>query len=95
MDLELERVFARVCHDRRRSKRARRIADKRGLKLSRAYLRAGILAEGVVTVPTEGTPQGGPVSPFLSNVGLEELDKELARRGQRFVRYADGTPVQA
>ena len=77
------------------SKLAARIADKRVLKLIRAYLHAGILENGLVTVPTEGTPQGGPLSPFLSNCVLDELDKELERRGHRFVRYADGTPVQA
>lgn len=89
VDIDLEHFFDRVCHDRLMSKLAERIRDKRVLKLIRAYLQAGILEDGLVTVPTEGTPQGGPLSPFLSNVGLDELDKELERRGHRFVRYAD------
>jgi len=95
VDIDLEKFFDHVGHDRLMSQLARRIADKRVLKLIRAYLRAGILENGLVTVPTEGTPQGGPLSPFLSNCVLAELDKELERRGHRFVRYADGTPVQA
>ena len=70
------------------SKLAARMADNRGLKLIRASLHAGILENGLVTVPTEGPPQGGPFSPFLSNCGFEELDKELERRGHRVVRYA-------
>jgi RNA-directed DNA polymerase len=77
------------------SRLAERIADKRLLKLIRAYLQAGILDDGCVTVPEAGTPQGSPLSPFLSNVVLDELDKELEARGHRFCRYADGTPVQA
>ena len=95
VDIDLEKFFDHVCHDRLMSQLAVRIADKRVLKLIRAYLRAGILENGLVTVPTEGTPQGGPLSPFLSNCVLDELDKELERRGHRFVRYADGTPAQA
>jgi RNA-directed DNA polymerase len=93
VDIDLEKFFDRVCHDRLMSKLAERIADKRVLKLIRAYLRAGILEHGLVTVPTEGTPQGGPLSPFLSNVVLDELDKELERRGHRFVRYADDSNI--
>ena len=76
VDLALEKFFAQVCHDRLMSQLAARIADKRGLKLIRAYLHAGSLEKGVVTVPTEGTPHGGPLSPFLSNCVLDALDKE-------------------
>jgi RNA-directed DNA polymerase len=93
VDIDLEKFFDHVCHDRLMSQLARRIADKRVLKLIRAYLRAGILENGLVTVPTEGTPQGGPLSPFLSNCVLDELDKEVERRGHRFVRYADDSNI--
>lgn len=89
VDFDLEAFFDRVNHDRLMSRLAERIADKRVLKLIRGYLQAGILENGLVSVPTEGTPQGGPLSPFLSNVVLDELDKELERRGHRFVRYGD------
>lgn len=89
VDLDLEAFFDRVNHDRLMSRLARRIADKRVLKLIRGYLQAGILEKGLVGVPREGTPQGGPLSPFLSNVVLDELDTELERRGHRFVRYGD------
>lgn len=89
VDLDLEAFFDRVNHGRLMSWLAQRIADKRVLKLIRAYLQAGILENGLISVPTEGTPQGGPLSPFLSNVVLDELDKELERRGHRFVRYGD------
>jgi len=89
VDIDLEKFFDCVCHDRLMNRLASRIGAKRVLKLIRAYLHAGILEDGLVTVPTEGTPQGGPLSPFLSNVVLDELDKELERRGHRFVRYAD------
>ncbi|MGD8309682.1 MAG: group II intron reverse transcriptase/maturase [Chromatiales bacterium] len=89
VDLDLEAFFDRVHHDRLMSRLAERIADKRVLKLIRRYLQAGILENGLVRVPTEGTPQGGPLSPFLSNVVLDEWDKELERRGHRFVRYGD------
>lgn len=89
VDMDLERFFDRVNHDRLMSRLALRIGDKRVLRLIRAYLRAGILENGLVSVPTEGTPQGGPLSPFLSNVVLDELDKELESRGHRYVRYAD------
>ena len=77
------------------SRLAQRITDKRVLKLIRAFLQTGILEDGLMTIPTEGTPQGSPLSPFLSNVVLDELDKELEDRSHRFCRYADGTPVQA
>ena len=89
VDLDLEAFFDRVNHDRLMSRLAQQIEDKRVLKLIRAYLQAGILENGLVSVPTEGTPQGGPLSPFLSNVVLDEWDKELERRGHRFVRYGD------
>jgi len=89
VDLDLESFFDRVNHDRLMSRRAARIADQRVLKLIRGYLQAGILEGGLVRVLTEGTPQGGPPSPFLSNVVLDEWDKEMGRRGHRFVRYGD------
>src|SRR5262249_1684337 len=92
-DLGLEKFFDRVCHDRLMSRLAERITDKRVLKLIRASLQAGILAEGLTTPPTEGTPQGSPLSPFLSNVVLDELDKELEARGLRFCRYADDSHI--
>jgi RNA-directed DNA polymerase len=93
VDIDLEKFFDRVCHDRLLSRLAERITDKRVLKLIRAYLHAGILEDGLITVPTEGTPQGSPLSPFLSNVVLDELDKELEARGLRFCRYADDSNI--
>ena len=93
VDIDLEHFFDRVCHDRLMSRLAQHIADKRMLKLLRAYLRAGILENGLTTFPTEGTPQGSPLSPFLSNVVLDELDKELEARGHRFCRYADDSNI--
>jgi RNA-directed DNA polymerase len=93
VDLDLEKFFDQVCHDRLRSRLAQRIADKRVLKLIRAYLHAGILENGLITVPEAGTPQGSPLSPFLSNGVLDELDKELERRGHRFCRYADDSNI--
>jgi RNA-directed DNA polymerase len=89
VDIDLENFFDRVCHDRLMSHLARHVADKRVLKLLRACLQAGILENGLVTTPIEGTPQGSPLSPFLSNVVLDELDKELETRGLRFCRYGD------
>jgi RNA-directed DNA polymerase len=89
VDIDLEKFFDRVNHDRLMAKVAERIADKRLLKLLRAYLNAGVLENGLVKPTTEGTPQGGPLSPLLSNLMLDELDRELERRGHRFVRYAD------
>jgi RNA-directed DNA polymerase len=86
---DLEKFFDRVNHDRLLSRLAKQIADKRVLRLIRAYLNAGIMEEGLVSVPVQGTPQGGPFSPFLSNVVLDELDRELEERGHRFVRYGD------
>lgn len=89
VDLDLEKFFDRVNHDILMSRLARGISDKRVLGLIRRYLQAGLLSGGVVSQRTEGTPQGGPLSPLLSNVLLDELDKELERRGHKFCRYAD------
>ncbi|PON15553.1 group II intron reverse transcriptase/maturase, partial [Candidatus Entotheonella serta] len=89
VDMDLEKFFDRVNHDVLMSRLAKRIEDKRILKLTRHYLEAGMRREGLVSQRQQGTPQGGPLSPLLSNVLLDELDKELERRGHRFVRYAD------
>jgi group II intron reverse transcriptase/maturase len=89
VDLDIEKFFDRVNHDILMARVARKVADKRVLRLIRAYLNAGVLLNGVVVASEEGTPQGGPLSPILANVLLDELDKELERRGHRFVRYAD------
>ena len=89
VDMDLEKFFDQVNHDRLMSRIARRVTDKRVLKLIRAYLSAGVMKDGLVSPTREGTPQGGPLSPLLSNIVLDELDKELERRGHRFVRYAD------
>jgi RNA-directed DNA polymerase len=88
-DLDLEKFFDRVNHDKLMGALAKRITDKRVLKLIRAFLNAGVMEGGLVSPSVEGTPQGGPLSPLLSNVVLDELDRELERRGHRFVRYAD------
>jgi RNA-directed DNA polymerase len=93
VDMDLEKFFDRVNHDVLMSRLARRIKDKRILRLIRRYLQAGMMEDGLVSQRTEGTPQGGPLSPLLSNVLLDELDKELERRGHRFVRYADDCNV--
>jgi RNA-directed DNA polymerase len=89
VDMDLEKFFDRVNHDILMSRLARRIEDKRILKLIRRFLQAGMMEGGLVSARTEGTPQGGPLSPLLSNILLDELDQELERRGHRFVRYAD------
>jgi RNA-directed DNA polymerase len=89
VDFDLEKFFDTVNHDMLMARVARRVKDKRLLKLIRAYLSSGIMHEGVVQAHTEGTPQGSPISPLLSNILLDELDKELERRGHRFCRYAD------
>src|SRR5271168_315502 len=89
VDLDLEKFFDRVNHDKLMAKIAERIGDKRLLKLVRAFLTAGVMEGGLVSPVDEGTPQGGPLSPLLSNIVLDELDRELERRGHRFVRYAD------
>lgn len=93
VDVDLEKFFDRVHHDVLMGRLARRIADRRLLGLIRRYLRAGILAGGVTKERYEGTPQGGPLSPLLANVLLDEVDQELERRGHRFVRYADDSNV--
>jgi RNA-directed DNA polymerase len=89
VDLDLEKFFDRVNHDKLMGQIAKRIGDKRLLKLIRAFLNAGVMEDGLVSPSVEGTPQGGPLSPLLSNLVLDELDRELERRGHRFVRYAD------
>jgi RNA-directed DNA polymerase len=89
VDMDLEKFFDRVNHDILMSRVARKVRDKRLLKLIRAYLTAGVMENGLVSPTDEGTPQGGPLSPFLSNIMLDDLDKELELRGHSFVRYAD------
>ncbi len=89
IDLDLEKFFDRVNHDKLMYLVAKRITDRRLLKLIRAYLESGVMLGGLVSPSREGTPQGGPLSPMLSNVMLHELDKELEKRGHRFCRYAD------
>jgi group II intron reverse transcriptase/maturase len=93
VDLDLAKFFDRVNHDMLMARVARKIKDKRVLKLIRAYLNAGVMANGVVVRNEEGTPQGGPLSPLLANIMLDDFDKELEKRGHRFVRYADGCNV--
>jgi RNA-directed DNA polymerase len=93
VDVDLEKFFDRVNHDVLMGRLAKRIEDRRMLGLIRRYLNAGILADGVVVERYEGTPQGGPLSPLLANVLLDEVDKELERRGHAFVRYADDLRV--
>src|SRR6202049_4653664 len=89
VDFDLEKFFDRVNHDKLMGQIAKRVEDKRLLKLIRAFLNAGVMENGLVSPRVEGTPQGGPLSPLLSNLVLDELDRELERRGHRFVRYAD------
>jgi RNA-directed DNA polymerase len=89
IDFDLEKFFDRVNHDKLMGQVAKRVEDKRLLKLIRAFLNAGVMENGLVSPSVEGTPQGGPLSPLLSNLVLDELDRELERRGHRFVRYAD------
>lgn len=93
VDVDLEKFFDRVNHDILMDRLAKRIADKPVLRLIRRYLQAGILAHGVHSQRMEGTPQGGPLSPLLANVLLDEVDRELERRGHKFVRYADDCNV--
>jgi RNA-directed DNA polymerase len=89
VDIDLEKFFDRVNHDRLMAAVAKRVEDKRLLRLIRAFLNAGVMENGLVSPTDEGTPQGGPLSPLLSNLVLDELDRELEKRGHRFVRYAD------
>jgi RNA-directed DNA polymerase len=89
VDIDLEKFFDRVNHDKLMAAIAKRVKDKRMLKLIRAFLNSGVMENGLVSPVDEGTPQGGPLSPLLSNIVLDELDRELTRRGHRFVRYAD------
>jgi len=89
VNMDLEKFFDRVNHDMLMARVARKVTDKRILKLIRAYLNAGIMENGVCQKTEEGTPQGGPLSPLLANILLDDLDKELTKRGLRFVRYAD------
>ena len=89
VDIDLEKFFDKVNHDRLMATLAKRIKDKTLLKLIRKFLQSGILINGLVKPSEQGTPQGGPLSPLLSNIVLDELDRELERRGHKFVRYAD------
>jgi RNA-directed DNA polymerase len=89
VDIDLEKFFDKVHHDRLMSTLSKRIKDANVMRLIRRYLQAGVLEQGLVSPNTEGTPQGGPLSPLLSNIVLDELDKELEKRGHKFVRYAD------
>jgi len=89
VDIDLEKFFDRVNHDKLMAAVAKRVEDKRLLKLIRAFLNAGVMENGLVRPTDEGTPQGGPLSPLLSNLVLDELDRELQKRGHQFVRYAD------
>jgi len=93
VDFDLEKFFDRVNHDKLMGLVARRITAKRVLKLIRAFLNAGVMENGLVSAIDEGTPQGGPLSALLSNIMLDELDRELERRGHRFVRYADDSNI--
>src|SRR5207302_9192528 len=87
VDLDLEKFFDRVNHEKLMAAIARRVTDKRVLRLIGAFLKVGVLENGLVSPAEEGTPQGGPLSPLLSNIVLDELDRELERRKHRFVRY--------
>ena len=93
VDVDLEKFFDRVQHDKLMARVARVVKDRRVLALIRKYLESGVMVNGVVMETEEGTPQGGPLSPLLANIMLDDLDKELERRGHRFVRYADDCNV--
>lgn len=89
VDIDLEKFFDRVNHDMLMARVARGVKDKRVLKLIRAYLETGVMINGVVVTTEEATAQGGPLSPLLANILLDDLDKELEKREHKFVRYAD------
>jgi RNA-directed DNA polymerase len=91
--LDLEKFFDRVSHDKLMARIETRVSDRRLRKLIRAFLKAGVMESGLVSPVDEGTPQGGPLSPLLSNIVLDEFDRELERRGLRFARYADDCNV--
>src|ERR1700757_2858258 len=93
VDFDLAQFFDRVNHDKLMGQIAKRVEDKRLLKLVRAFLNAGVMENGLGSPSVEGTPQGGPLSPLLSNLVLDELDRELERRGHRYVRYADDSNI--
>jgi RNA-directed DNA polymerase len=93
VDLDLEKFFDRVNHDKLMGQIAKRVEDKRLRKLIRAFLNAGVMENGLVSPSVEGTPQGGPLSPLLSNLVLDELDRELELRGHHYVRYADDSNI--
>jgi RNA-directed DNA polymerase len=93
IELDLEKFFDKVNHDRLMTTLSRAISDRRTLKLIRSYLTSGLMEKGVVNEQTEGTPQGSPLSPLLSNIVLDELDKELEKRGHSYVRYADDCSI--
>lgn len=93
VDVDLERFFDRVNFDVLMARVARKVTDRKLLRLIRAYLEAGVMVDGIVQASVEGTPQGSPLSPILSNIMLDDLDRELWRRGHRFVRYADDVRV--
>ena len=93
VDLDLEKFFDRVNHDILMDRVAKRVTDKRLLRLIRAFLNAGVMEDGLVSPTKEGAPQGGPLSPLLSNLMLDDFDRELERRGHRFCRYADDSNI--
>lgn len=93
VDIDLEKFFDTVNHDRLMARMKQDIGDKRVLKLVNAYLKSGVMINGVVVETEQGTPQGGPLSPLLSNIVLTELDRKLEERGHRFVRYADDCTI--
>jgi RNA-directed DNA polymerase len=93
VDLDLEKFFDRVSHDKLMARIGTRVGEQRMLKLIRSFLKAGVMEGGLVSPVDEGTPQGGPLSPLLSNIVLDEFDRELERRGLRFARYADDSNI--